>query len=124
MKRIYTSIDIGSDSVKVIVCELYKNKLNLLAATSVPNHGVKKGLICDVDSVKKSVRKAITEIEEMLGITIKQVITTIPSYFSDFQIVNGKIGIKNGEKIITGKEVSEVITETIKNYNDSSREMI
>lgn len=124
MKRIYTSVDVGSDSVKVVVCELYKNKLNLLAATSVPNYGVKKGLISDVDSVKKSVRKAITEIEEMLGITIKQVVTTIPSYFSDFQIVNAKIGIKNEEKIVTGKEVSEVINEAIKGYNDSSREMI
>ena len=29
MKHIYTSVDIGSDSIKIVVCELFKNKLNL-----------------------------------------------------------------------------------------------
>ena len=48
MKHVYTSIDIGSDTVKIAVCELYKNKLNLLAASSVKSKGIKKGLITDV----------------------------------------------------------------------------
>ena len=34
MKHIYTSLDIGSDTIKVVVCELHQNKLNLLAASS------------------------------------------------------------------------------------------
>jgi hypothetical protein len=32
LKNIFTSIDIGSDSIKVVTYELYNNKLNLLAA--------------------------------------------------------------------------------------------
>ena len=47
MKNIYTSIDIGSDTIKVVTCELYHNKLNLLAASSVKSKGIKKGLIID-----------------------------------------------------------------------------
>ena len=35
MRHVYTSIDIGSDAVKVVVCELCKNKLNLLGASSI-----------------------------------------------------------------------------------------
>ena len=42
MKHIYTSLDIGSDSIKIVVCELYQNKLNLLASSSVKSKGVKK----------------------------------------------------------------------------------
>ena len=45
VKHVYTSVDIGSDSIKVVVCELYKGKLNLLAATSVKSNGIKKGLV-------------------------------------------------------------------------------
>jgi len=32
MKQVYTSIDIGSDTVKVVVAELFNSKINLLAA--------------------------------------------------------------------------------------------
>ena len=71
MKRIYSSIDIGSDTIKVVVCELYKNKLNLLAASSVKSKGIKKGLITDFEQAERSIKQAFVEIEEMLGIQIK-----------------------------------------------------
>ena len=45
MKKIYTSIDIGSYSIKIIVGEYFDNKLNLLAASCVSSKGIKKGLI-------------------------------------------------------------------------------
>lgn len=124
MKRIYTSIDVGSDSVKIVVCELYKNKLNLLAATSVTNNGVKKGLITDINLVKTSVKKAVDKIENMLGIRIDKAVTTIPSYFAEFLIVNGKTMIENEQNIVTGKEVSDVIRSSIRIFNDSTKEMI
>ena len=43
MKHIYTSLDIGTDTIKIVVCELYQNKLNLLAATNHKSRGIKKG---------------------------------------------------------------------------------
>ena len=49
MKHIFSSIDIGSDTIKLVVCELYNNKLHLLAASSVKSKGIKKGLITNVD---------------------------------------------------------------------------
>ena len=60
MKHIYTSVDLGTDSIKVVVCELYKNKLNLLAASSEKSEGIKKGLITDVEKAKASLKKAIS----------------------------------------------------------------
>lgn len=124
MKRIYTSIDVGSDSIKIAVCELYKNKLNLLAATSVTNSGVKKGLITDVNLTKIAVKKAVDKIEDMLGIRIDKAVATVPSYFAEFLIVNGKTNINNEERIITGKEINDVIKDSLKTFNDVTKEMI
>ena len=45
MRRIIASLDIGSDTIKLVVCELYNNKLHLLAASSVKSKGIKKGII-------------------------------------------------------------------------------
>lgn len=85
MKHIYTSIDIGSNSIKVIVCELCKNKLNLLGASSVKSKGIKKGVIVDAKEAIISIKKATSEVEQMLGIKIKKVLVTVPSYFSEYK---------------------------------------
>ena len=65
MKHIYNSIDFGSDTIKIVVAELYQNKINLLASSSYKSKGIKKGLITDVKLATESVKGAINEIEEM-----------------------------------------------------------
>ena len=77
MKHIYTSIDIGSDAIKIVVAELYQNKINLLASTSTTSKGIKKGLIVDFDQALESVRNALNDIESMLGLKILDAVTSI-----------------------------------------------
>ena len=84
MKHVYTSVDIGSDSIKVVVCELFQNKLNLLAASSYRSSGIKKGLITDVEKASNCVREAMKDVEQMIGIPIRRVVASIPSYFAEY----------------------------------------
>ena len=122
MKHVYTSIDIGSDSIKVVVCELFNNKLNLLAASSVKSRGIKKGLITSGQEASISLKKAIKEVEDMLGIKIKKVLASIPNYFSEFTIVKGKF--EYGEETeITGKEIVDLFQEAMKNADKKDKEM-
>ena len=124
MKHIYTSVDIGSDSIKVVTSELFKGKLNLLAASSVKSKGIKKGLITDVNSTTMSLQKAISEVENMLGIKIKKVITTIPSYFAEFTKIDGEIKINNENKIVTGDDVVKVLGQAVRGKISSTKEMV
>lgn len=124
MKHIYTSVDIGSDSIKVVTSELFKGKLNLLAASSVKSEGIKKGLITDVNSATMSLQKAISEVENMLGIKIKKVITTIPSYFAEFTKIDGEIKINNENKIVTGDDVVKVLGQAVRGKISSTKEMV
>lgn len=124
MKRIYTSVDIGSDTIKVIVCELYKNRLNLLAATTTKSLGIKKGLITDVELARRSIKSAIDEVNKMLGIEITKVIANIPSYFAEFSIVTGKKNIDNEDMRVGSKEVIDVIENSYDNYDDSNRDIL
>ena len=134
MKHIYTSIDIGSDSIKVIVCELCKNKLNLLGASSVKAKGIKKGVISDAKSAIIAIKTAINEVEQMLGIEIKKVLVTVPSYFAEYKTfkeeiqhdgteVNSELIIKLMQQVITNNsskksEIAAVQTTDYK-VNDS-----
>ena len=62
MKHIYTSLDIGSDTIKIVVCELYQNRLNLLASSSFKCKGIKKGLITEVELATECIKGAFNEI--------------------------------------------------------------
>lgn len=115
VKHIYTSVDIGTDTTKVVVTELYKGKLNLLAASSIKSKGIKKGLITDVDEASNSLKKAINEVEDMLGFKIKKVLVNIPSYFAEFVKVEGELKIDSVDSIINGYHVSEVLECALKN---------
>lgn len=103
MKQVYSSIDLGSDTIKLVVCELYKGKLNLLAAASVPSRGIKKGLITDPVAVKKCISLAFDKVEGMLGLKINKVIAVIPSYFAEYSLIKGETKIEGD--VIVGKDI-------------------
>lgn len=122
MKHIYTSLDIGTDTIKIVVCELYQNKLNLLAATNYKSKGVKKGLITDPNLLKESIKGAINEVENMLGIRIKKVITSVPGYNAGYRVIKGAIKLDNN--VITHKDVLKSLQASINNNMDTTREMV
>lgn len=123
MKHVYTSIDIGSDSIKIVVSELFHGKLNLLAASSVKSKGIKKGLIVDGKQASISLKKALDDIEQMLGIKIKRVIATIPNYFSEFIIIKGSIDL-NPEMEINGQDIVKVFQEAMKSKTVENKQMV
>lgn len=123
MKYVYTSIDIGSDSVKVVVSELFQGKLNLLAASSVKSKGIKKGLIVDGKEASSSLKKALSDVEQMLGFKINKVIATVPNYFSEFVIIKGSIDL-NPDMEINGQDIVKVFGEAMKSKDKGNKEMV
>lgn len=124
MKHIYTSLDIGSDTIKVVVCELYQNKLNLLAASSFKSKGIKKGLITDVELATESIKSAFREVEDMLGIKIKKVIASIPSFNAEYSVVKSNIKIKNDDSVVTSDDIIKALEVAIKANSYTLREMV
>ncbi len=120
MRKIYTSVDFGTDSIKIVVCELYRGKYNLLAATSTKSEGIKKGLIIDSEEAKKSLVKAVSNIEDMVGFKLKKVIATIPSYLSEFTLITGHVEVND----ITINDINRVIKSAALNQNDINREIV
>ena len=47
MKKIFTSVDIGSDTVKILVSEVHNNNVNILSANTIKSKGIRKGLVVD-----------------------------------------------------------------------------
>lgn len=124
MKNIYTSVDIGSDTIKVVVCELFKDKLNLLAASSVKSKGIKKGLITNFEDAQESLKLAISKIEEMLGTKVEHALVTVPSYFSEYTMIKGSINVLNDDQVITGNDIDKVVESAICSCNIAGKSII
>lgn len=123
MKQIFTSIDIGSDTVKLITVELHKGKFNLLASSIVKSKGITKGVITDQLLACECIHEVIKKQEDNLGFKIKKVITTIPSLGSRFKLIKGIIHFDE-VKNVTGSDVSNVIETTIRENLPIEEEVI
>ena len=124
MRHIYTCVDIGSDTIKVVVCELYHGRYNLLATSCVQSNGIKKGLITDVEEAKVCLKNAFSKAESMLGFKLNKTIAIVPSYYSDFKMIKGTLNIKSPDNKITGNDVIDVLQEAMKSEEMNTKEML
>ena len=122
MKKIYTAIDIGSDTIKFVVREYFKNKLNILATYEQKAKGIRKGLIVDPNLAINSIKDGIKEINNNLGIDIKKVIVGVPSYNAKFMIVTSEIEI-TGDAITTD-DVNNLIKASVYSKVEQDYELI
>ena len=68
MSNIYTGIELGTNSIKVVVAEKNGNTYHVLAAISSASAGIKNGQVVDIKPAINSVRKALRQVGDMLGI--------------------------------------------------------
>ena len=122
MKKIYTAIDIGSDTIKFVVGEYYKDKLNILCAHEEKSKGIRKGLIVDPNLAINSIKDGMKEINNNLGINIKKVVVGVPSYNSKFMFVTGEINIT--EDIITTDNVNNIIKTSVYSKIEQDYELV
>ena len=123
LRKIYTSIDIGTNSIKFVVGEYFNHKVYVLASHSVNSKGVKKGLIVEPGLVIEAIQEGIKEINGMLGIEIRRVLVNVPDYNVTFKEVSGSIDIRDSE-VITASDVNRVIKDSIYNQLDDNYELV
>jgi cell division protein FtsA len=124
MRRIYTSIDIGSSSIKILVGEMFKGRLIVLSSTCIKSKGVKKGLVIDANDVIGCIKEAISDIEGKLGIKIKKVIASVPPYAIEYKEVDGYSTITNEESKITGNDITRALQACIYNKVREDEELV
>ena len=111
MRRIYTGIDIGSDSIKIVVSEVFNKKFHVLASTSVKSKGVRRGLIIDKEKVSNSIKTAVKEIEATIGIKIEEAVVTIPSNDRKLSVESGTTKIVLDT--VSGEDIVNALSDAV-----------
>ena len=108
MKKIYTCIDIGSDTIRILVSEYFAGTFRTLAVSSVKSKGVRNGVIVDKDVLEERIRLSLEDISSRINIKINKAIVTIPACDAEYNLVHGNIPIVNEEKMVTEKDMLRV----------------
>lgn len=122
MNHIYTGLDIGNGEIKIVVVNANNSNYHVLASTSVKTLGLKKNTIYDEKKLKNSLLRALKDIEEKIGMKIREVILTLPANRASMTIESGLVNIR-GEKV-TGKDIENVIRDTVEDTYDNTRELV
>ena len=86
MRKIIASVDIGSNFIKIVVGEFYKNRLHILAASQTPSLGINGGFVVDPKALISRLEEAFQKCENILGVKVTKVILSVPSDSSAFFI--------------------------------------
>ena len=121
MRKIYTSIDIGSDTIKFLVGEEKDGKVYVLSAHTIKSKGIRKGLIVDSNLVVNTIKDGIKKIEDDLGIVIKKVLVNVPDYNVKFMYVTGKVEIADK---VTTEDINKVIKTSVYGKIDKEYELV
>lgn len=127
IKSNYTcGIDIGTHSTKVVVVGFDKGKQEpVVLATGVsPTMGMRFGYITNVDTVASSIKKAVKQAENILGIRIKRAYVSIGGISLTSTFSTGSVIISKADQEITNLDVTKVISNSEENLDILNKKII
>lgn len=124
MRKIMSSLDVGNDTIKLVVGEMLKDKLYILANVEVKTEGLVKNNITDENLLSSSIKKAFDIVNDKLGLEVKKTIVIVPSVDVEFTIGEAQIEVNNENHIVTGRDITNAITESYTSVIQDNMEMI
>ncbi len=124
MRKIIASLDIGNHTIKLVVGEIVRGKLNILACVDVPSRGIKKGFIVNPESAMEALDEAFKKGEEQIGLPIKKVIVSVPSNGMECFLSEGYTSINNESGIVTSNDIIRSMQAAVYNKVMDNRELV
>jgi len=124
MRKIIGSIDLGSDTIKLIIGENFDNKINILLAVETKTRGYKNGEIINEDEFINCLKKLLNDASDKLGFRLRKLIANLPSSENNFVISEVTNTVTNEDKIISGDDILRVLQSAAYNKVSESEELV
>ena len=115
MREFIASLDIGSSLIKLVVGEVVKNKVNILACVDTPARGIKKGYVINAESAIESFREVFKKCENILGVPINKTIVSVPSRYAEYSLSSGAVAVQSEDNVITNDDMINAINKCVYN---------
>lgn len=124
MRKIIASLDIGDAWIKLVVGEIVRNKLNILACLDVPARGIKKGYVVNAESAIEALTEIFNQAEETIGIRPTKVVVSVPSNDMECFLSEGSVSISPDTGVISKEDVDEVFKACTHNKIEDNKELV
>ncbi|BCB95866.1 cell division protein FtsA [Dissulfurispira thermophila] len=120
--NIVVGLDVGTTKICAIAGEITEDGVDILSVSSHPSNGIRKGVVIDIEATANSIKKAISDIEEQIGINVRDVYVGIAgSHIKSFSSY-GAVGIKGKE--VMSEDVERAIDSASAVYVPLDREIL
>ena len=120
---VYTSLDIGTTSIKVIVSEVLNGQMNVIGVGSERTSGISKGLIIDIDETAQSIKKAVEQAEEKAGISIDSLIVGVPALNTEINPFHVSVDVSDASQEVNDSVIEKMVKQ-IRDRKVSSDQML
>ena len=124
MRKIIASLDIGNHTIKLVVGEIVRGKLNILACVDTPARGIKKGFVINPESAILALEEVFKKGDEQIGLPIKKVIVSVPSNGIECFLSEGYTSINNESGIVTSNDIVRSMQAAVYNKIMDNRELV
>ncbi len=77
--EVYVGLDIGTTSIKALVCESVKGQLKVIGVGVERSAGLNRGVIVDIDKTAQAISAAVAQAEEKSNVEIQSVVVGLPA---------------------------------------------
>ncbi len=123
---ITVGIDIGTHSTRVVVLGFTKTSKEpvVLATGLAETSGMRLGYVTNIDNVSNSIKKAIKQVENVLGIKVKNAYLSIGGISLSSTISNGSVIITRADQEITQLDISKSLATSEENLEILNKKII
>ena len=124
MRRLFISIELSSNYIKLIILEKVQNKFYCLYSDVTNCHGISKGLINDSNEVITSLKNALKKARDKTNLKIDKVILTISPIDANFMVVSATNYIENIDGIVTQNFIDKSLNKAVDSKKDLKDELV
>ena len=124
--QIYAALDIGTTSIKILVCENVKGNLKVIGVGQQPSGGLNRGVIVDIDKTANAIQQAVAQAKEKSATDINRLVVGLPANLLQMSSVHGMINLadQGQPREIVNQDVLDVAHATMTQGLPAEREAI
>lgn len=113
MARLHTiaGIDIGNSQTKVVIASV--NQANglpeILGAGSAPSHGLRRGMVVDMEEAVENIKTAVQRAQAMAGVPVRRAYVAVNGLHIKTQISRGVIAVSRADNEISQNDIDRVL---------------
>jgi len=108
--RSYVGLDIGTTKISVVIAEPDDlGNLKVVGVGMAPSHGLRRGVVVNLEETVGSIRRAVVEAERMAGVSVKTVWAGIAGEHIRSLNSHGVVSVSRRDAEISAADVDRVV---------------